>query len=324
MTPREPALNPQALVTVVVPTFNSALFLDETLLALRRQTLKDIVIHVIDDGSPDDSASITERHAAEDPRVRLTRQPNRGVSATRNRGIQEAATPFVAFCDADDVSLPDRLEKQLAFLRANEDVAIVSSFGWRMGASGRVVSVYDLGPTTRKEFLALKNAGEPVYLILSSVMARRDAALAVGGFRSYAGMAEDLDFFNRVADDHVILTIPERLIRYRVHAGSASTRRFARQTEDALLIRENMRRRRSERQELTADEFHAVLERQPWTLRLGRSLNWRSRFAYRVAGGLIANGSLLGWAWLVYSFLLDPGVPTGRLRRQVLPKLRGE
>ncbi|HEX2864283.1 MAG TPA: glycosyltransferase family A protein [Deinococcales bacterium] len=324
MTPAEPISNDAPLVTVVVPAFNSASFLEETLLALRRQTLKNIVIHVIDDGSTDNSASIVERHAAVDPRVRLTRQPNRGVSATRNRGIQEAESPLVALCDADDVSVPERLERQVKFLSSNPDVAIVSSYGWRMGATGRVVSVYDLGPTTREEFEALKADGEPVYLILSSVMVRRDVAVCVGGFRSFAGMAEDLDFFNRVADEHVILTLPERLIRYRVHGGSASNRRFNRQTEDALLIRENMRRRRAGQRELTAEEFHEVLKRDPWVTRAGRALNWRSRYAYRVAGGLLANGRLSGWVWLAYSFVLCPSVPTSRLRAQVLPRLRGQ
>ena len=315
-------MNPSPRVTVVVPAYNAEAFLDETLRALRAQTLEDIEIIVVNDGSRDGTAALARKHAEEDRRVRVVNQPNSGVHAARNNGIRLARAPLVALSDADDVSLPERLERQAAFMDANPDVAALGTHGWRVGADGQELGVFDVGPYSRDHFARLRATDEPIYLLTSSAVFRRDLAIDLGGFRYFEGMAEDLDFWTRISDEHLVLTLRERLVRYRVHPKSASSTRFFRQSEDALLIRENAVRRRRGQPELSADEYHAHLLREPLPKRLSRAMRWRSKYYYRVAGGLLANRRPAGLWWLFLSFVTHPPTAIERLRDQVLPWLR--
>src|ERR1700674_400681 len=89
------------LVTVVIPAFNAARTIDETLRSVRSQTHRRLEILIVDDGSTDATPQIVERHVAEDRRIRLIRQPNAGVAAARNKGVVEAAGDLVAPIDAD-------------------------------------------------------------------------------------------------------------------------------------------------------------------------------------------------------------------------------
>src|SRR5690606_27942020 len=99
-------MTPKAPVTVVVPAFNAAPFLGVTLEALLTQTIVPEQIIVVDDGSTDGTAAIAEQMG-----VRLIRQDQKGPGAARNRGLELAQTEFVAFCDADDWYVPNKLER---------------------------------------------------------------------------------------------------------------------------------------------------------------------------------------------------------------------
>ena len=104
------------LVGVVVPAYNAAATLDETLRSVRAQTHRALEIIVVDDGSLDDTAAIARRHAAEDERVRVLCQANAGVAAARNAGWQSSRADLIAFIDADDLWAPTKIERQLQAL----------------------------------------------------------------------------------------------------------------------------------------------------------------------------------------------------------------
>ena len=106
-------------VSVIVPAFNAANFLGEALSSLRAQTIADIEIIVVDDGSTDGTSAIARSHAAEDARVRLLSRasPSGKPSCARNQALGEARGRYIAFLDADDVSVPHRLESALHALR---------------------------------------------------------------------------------------------------------------------------------------------------------------------------------------------------------------
>jgi glycosyltransferase involved in cell wall biosynthesis len=108
------------LVSVVLPVYNAAPFLDQALLSIRGQTLKDIEIICIDDGSTDESQSILERHAKQDNRLTVHRQSNRGAGTARNKGLKEAIGQFIWFPDADDFYESHLLFKAVATLRATK------------------------------------------------------------------------------------------------------------------------------------------------------------------------------------------------------------
>lgn len=97
-------------VSVIVPVYNTAAYLRECLDSLTGQTLEDIEIVCVDDGSTDESAAILEEYAARDDRVRVLRQENQGAGAARNNGLAHARGTYVMFCDSDDFMAPDALE----------------------------------------------------------------------------------------------------------------------------------------------------------------------------------------------------------------------
>jgi len=104
-------------VSIVTPAYNAARFVAETIASAQAQTMPDWEMIVVDDRSTDDTAAIVERIAAADPRVRLVRQPaNAGPAEARNAALDHARARFVAFLDSDDLWLPEKLERQLAFM----------------------------------------------------------------------------------------------------------------------------------------------------------------------------------------------------------------
>ncbi len=310
------------LVSVVMPTYNSGAYLDEALRSVRGQTLHDLEVIVVDDGSDDDSSAIAGRHAAEDDRIRILRRAHEGLSAARNAGVDAARAPWIALLDADDIAMPRRLERQLAYLEAMPHVAALGTYAIRMGASGDDVGVMDIGPLSASQLDRLRRRNEVIFLVASSVVFSRRIALKLGGFRRTVGAAEDVDLWTRMADDHLVLALPERLVRYRIHGGSASSQRFAQQMEDTMRISENAKRRRSGRPELDPATFHAMLRTQPRLVRLRRSAEWRSRYWYRVGAALLANRQPAGIVWLAASFAAMPSIPVRRIRRQVVPWIR--
>jgi glycosyltransferase involved in cell wall biosynthesis len=303
------------------PIFEGAAFIDEAIRSIQAQTLRDIEIIVVDDGSTDGSASITEKHIAVDSRVRLVRQPNAGVAAARNVGLRLARSPWVALLDQDDVALPERLERQLGFVEANPDVAALGTYGWRIGRDGHRLSVDEEGPVDRAHLAQLRASNQAIFLGASSVLFARAVALQLGGFRSSFDGAEDTDLWTRIADEHVVLAVPEPLFEYRIHSGAQSMRRFFHQRELESLIQANAVERRAGRPELDMRTFRRSLRSQPAVQRVRRTVEWRSQYCYRRAGALLIDLHPSGFVWLAASFLVAPWVPTRRLRRQLVPRL---
>jgi len=111
------------LVSVVVPSFNVSATLAETLRFILAQTYTHFEVIVVDDGSSDNSAAIAEGFLS-DGRVRIVRQPNRGLAGARNSGIAAGQGAYIAFCDADDLWEPTKLERHVAHLRDNAGVGV--------------------------------------------------------------------------------------------------------------------------------------------------------------------------------------------------------
>src|SRR5690348_12029992 len=107
----------EELVSVVIPAYNAAATLDETLRSVRSQTHRALEIIVVDDGSVDDTREIAGRHAAVDDRVQVVTQSNAGLAASRNAGWMRARSELIAFIDADDLWAPTKIERQLERLR---------------------------------------------------------------------------------------------------------------------------------------------------------------------------------------------------------------
>jgi glycosyltransferase involved in cell wall biosynthesis len=126
----------RGLVSVVVPCFSAAAYLDEALLSIRYQTYAELDVIAVDDGSTDNTRQILDAHAAVDPRVRVFSQPNQGLSAARNTGIRQARGEFFCFLDADDVFLARKVERQVGFLQRHPDCDLVYSDYFKHASPG--------------------------------------------------------------------------------------------------------------------------------------------------------------------------------------------
>lgn len=220
-------------VSVILPVRDGARWLREAVDSVLAQTLSDLELLVIDDGSADATPAILDEIRARDPRVIVVRQNREGLVAALNRGLAQARAPLIARLDADDVALPGRLARQCDELRAHPELVLLG--GWAEiidehgAARGRQMRP---NPQGLRETLAKKSP-----FIHPTVMFRTDAARRVGGYRAAFEAGEDYDFWLRLADSGEIAILPELLIRYREHGGSVTRTRELRQIYSARLAK---------------------------------------------------------------------------------------
>jgi hypothetical protein len=209
-----------ALVDVLMPAHDAAATIGDSIESLRRQTLRDIRILVVDDGSADATPAILAGLAVADPRIEVLRRPRGGIVAALNTGLARCTAAFVARLDADDIAAPARLAMQRDFLSAHPGVVAVSGAVRHVDARGRPSGTVSRLPDPSLADPLRAPAIEP-YLIHPFLMARRDALLAVGGYRDVR-RAEDSDLYWRLAEAGRLHNMPEVLGDYRLHAGSIS------------------------------------------------------------------------------------------------------
>ena len=203
-------------LTVLMPVYNAAAHLPEALHSVLSQTLRDFELLVVDDGSTDASGEILS--ACRDPRLRVVRfERNRGQTQALNEGLRAASGELVARQDADDVSAPDRLERQAAFLRARPEVALLGTQGLRVDARGRALEALRRPCETAgiRWALLFDNA-----FLHSSVMFRKAALLELGGYDGSFRYCQDFDLWSRVAGRHAVANLSQTLLTNRAHAGS--------------------------------------------------------------------------------------------------------
>lgn len=209
-----------AQIDVVIPVFNGARTVESAVGSIQAQTVQDIRIVVVDDGSTDDTAALVGCMTAADPRIELLRQANGGIVDALNAGLAACTAPLVARHDADDLAVPGRFARQAAFLAENPSVVAVSGAVRHMDEDGRVRgSVLRLGSPDDAD-LSLFPQREP-YLMHPFLMVRRAAAAAAGGYR-HVFHAEDTDLYWRLQELGGLVNLPDVMGDYRIHAGSVT------------------------------------------------------------------------------------------------------
>lgn len=198
-------------VSVVIPCYNAAPFLRETLDSVLKQTCPALEVIVVDDGSTDDSGAIACLYG---PPVRVIRQENQGESVARNRGMDEAQGEWVALLDADDRWLPHKLERQLAALREGaDDVVCVYSDLILFGSVRR--RVWHLPPWPVESERRVRMLTDP-WVQPGTALVLKSAGRQVR-FPTGISHGEDQIFWMRLFDHGSFLHIPEPLIEYRKH-----------------------------------------------------------------------------------------------------------
>lgn len=224
-------------VSIVLPVWNGARFLEDTLSSLRIQSSGDYELIIIDDGSDDATPQILRRAAQADRRVNLITNSRRsGMGYVFNQGIGAATGEYIARMDADDIAHPERLARQVDFLDTNRDVVVVGSQVQLIDVRGEPLGIrrYPLGNDALRRAMARYSP-----FAHPATMYRRRIVADLGGYEPRWAPAEDLDLWIRLARRGDLANHPDALLSYRVHGDSVSSRQGLRMQIQSTRVRIN-------------------------------------------------------------------------------------
>jgi glycosyltransferase involved in cell wall biosynthesis len=301
-------------ITILVPIYNGAAYLAETLQSILSQTFTDYELLAIDDGSTDDSADIVQ--SFKDDRIRLIYKNNTGLCNTLNLGIAEAKAPYIARSDQDDVSFPDRLERQLRVMVDHPDALGVFSYVTKLGSkhtwsnTDRVV----MAPGILKEYQPIEDGA----LLCSTMFIRTAALRSIGGFRQSYYPVDDWDMECRLAQVGKVLIMCEPLIAYRFQVNANTYRVYAEMRNKTRWTKDSYRRRLQLIPELTFDQFMLAQPKNVWS-RLNRFRKDSSKLHMRTAGNRYLDGQYLAAAGhLIAGVILNPPDMARRVMRYIV------
>lgn len=207
------------LISIVIPTYNCSQHISSAIDSVLAQTYRNIEVIVVDDGSIDDTKSILKRYGS---KIKYVFQSNSGPSAARNKGIKLSSGEFIAFLDADDVWVPNKLELQTQLMEQYRDIGLVGCGYYNIDSRGKIVS----GPFIPKSF---KNNSELVREIMvrpvlntPSVLVKKLCFEKVGLFDENLKGAEDWKMWIQIAKNFPIGFIEQPLLMIRMHGSNIS------------------------------------------------------------------------------------------------------
>jgi glycosyltransferase involved in cell wall biosynthesis len=208
-------------VTVMMAVYNARPYLAEAIDGVLAQTFRDWELIALNDGSTDGSLEILRRYADGDPRIRVISRSNKGVVATRNELLAAATAPLVAVHDADDISLPNRLELQVRYFDQHPECVALGARVTLFGPNNLVLGEeFDLATHDQIDRANMEARGSAI--AHSASMYRTAPARQVGGYREEYPPSEDLDLWLRLAEIGRLANLPDMLVRYRLSEGSLS------------------------------------------------------------------------------------------------------
>ena len=226
------------VVSVLLPAYNAAATVRAAAESVLNGTSAALELIIVDDGSTDGTGAAVADLAADD-RVRIISRPNKGLSASLNEAIAYASAPFIARMDADDVSMPDRLEAQLQYLADNPDVVMVGGQIRRI-VKGQAESTSQL-PLEHDDIVAALLRGQHA-ICHSTVLIRRSALDRIGGYWEH-GVAEDWDLYLRLSEVGRIANLDRHLLDYTFHeSGINASSMLKVRVNIALAVRNHYRR----------------------------------------------------------------------------------
>ncbi len=209
-------------ISVIMAVYNGEKYLKEAVESILNQTFRDFEFLIVDDGSTDETLKILEEYGERDERIRVIRNSeNIGLTKSLNKAIKLAKGKYIARMDADDVSLPERLEKQLAFMEKNPEVGLLGTACYEINSKGEIVGD-KFHPSSDKELKKTLIKRNP--FSHPSVMLRREVFDRVGLYQESIPLAQDHELWFRVVRDYKAanLLFPLVMRRYSPNAISVA------------------------------------------------------------------------------------------------------
>lgn len=234
-------------ISAVIPAYNSQNFILDAISSIQNQTHPIDEIIVIDDGSEDDTQLTIQNLNAN---IIYHKQENQGPSAARNKGIEIAKGDWIAFLDADDQWVTDKIEKQLQVLAKNPELHLIAGDMQEIGINNELITHSVLAKHkllekfSANQSQALKNALAELlatnFIPTGTVLVKRSTLLALGMFNSTIRFGEDLELWAKIAACHPITCMPELLMLRRLH-GHNATSCTTPMLEDLVIVMQSIR-----------------------------------------------------------------------------------
>ena len=258
-------------VSAVIPAYNASRWIRQAILSLTTQTFSSLEIVAVDDGSTDGTRDILSDLAAADPRIRYALRPHEGISRTMNFALRMAKGEYVARLDADDIALPDRVARQVAFLDANPSVAVVGGYMIAIDANDRKHGMIRYPVADLKSSVVTSaTLGHP------ATMFRRQFVLDLGGYRPAFDTAEDFDLWLRISEKAELANLARPVTYYRYHDDQVTSTQSRRQQACAIVARGLAKARRESRPDRVDEDF-VLTEESVMTLGLDAESASRAR-----------------------------------------------
>ena len=300
---------------------NGLPYLEQTIRSVLAQTFQDWEFVIVDNASTDGTPELIDGFARTEARIRLLRNTtDLGHSGGLNAGLEHCHGIWVARIDADDIALPERLDQQLAFLRANPDVGVTSCLAYYINAEGKRSgkTFHDL--TTREAFAEYMRKDLAIGILHPGTMIDRQLLQQAGGYREQFGAANDIDLWARLCEaGAIILVQDEYLMEYRIHTQSIIAHDFEEARLQYQWARDCMRARRHG---LTEPSWESYLEERrnaPLWKRFNRWRKTQARRLYRQsARNAITRHAIRAGIEILGAAVLQPGYTVPRLKGQIL------
>jgi glycosyltransferase involved in cell wall biosynthesis len=230
---------PPPLVSVLMTVFNAEKYLAKSIESIAHQTFSDWEFLIVDDASTDDSVKIAQEYAWKDQRIRVIQnEVNKGQTACLNQGLNEVRGKWTARQDADDLSLPTRLEQQMNCVSHHPTLALVGSCGFMIDSLDRLVGLLDV--PLRQEVIYWSAAIANPFLH-TSVLFQTDIVRFLGGYDATYHIAQDYDLWGRLmAGGYETKNLSERLICYRHLSHSLSQKNQQQTLQEISIISERL------------------------------------------------------------------------------------
>lgn len=212
----------EILIDVVITVFNGAETIQSSVESIQNQTIKNIKIIVVDDGSTDNTLEILYKMAETDSRLQIVSKLHSGIVESINLGLAHCTSEFIARFDADDISYPHRFETQIAYLKANKNCIAVSSYYIRIDEDNQQLGLQRMPPPVETADPTWVPCREP-FLMQTFLMVRKSTLDQVNGYR-LCKVSEDSDLYWRLNEVGYMHNIEEVLGAYRLNPNSISSK----------------------------------------------------------------------------------------------------
>ena len=204
-------------ISVVMPVHNREKYVARAIESILTQTYKNFDFILVDDGSTDNSPNIIKQYANKDKRIKYIKQENNGPAHARNTGVKHSKYKYIAFMDDDDISIPERLEKQLKFMENNPKIDACSCLYEMIDISGKHIN-YTLFKNNNIQVSTdfLKYAFPPSFSLGAETMIKSSVIKRMHGYRTNINLTEDMDFTLRFQENFSAKLILEYLYKYVV------------------------------------------------------------------------------------------------------------